>query len=302
MTTPTACQGTADSLQAAEAVLAKLEERLQAANGHNKAIIEKRIEDAALKISFWQNKLASCIAAHPPDTPWSHTFMLGFDQLINLAGSILGATRLRLHNLSTGDHRHSTFDIAMRNGSGGYNSLEGFPKDLGQLSQGNDYYFNDVNSKSLTLKNVAPAVLPLRLEAIFETNDTEIIVNNWFDKDLTAFSISLDLNIVANGSHDSLLVICSNASTKAEVGHWYGDSEDTSIESGFNDKINEQFSQVSLFLGNLLTDYFITTDKSHFDYSILNVTKEDNHWAIKYSQRPKVGGVFDPNHAVLTNQ
>jgi len=274
--------------------------RLQAATGHNKAVLLQRIEDAALKISFLQSKLASCIAAHPPiiNTPYSHTLTLDIAQVVDLANGILSAFRLRLHNLGSGDHRHSTFDIARRISLDVYESLDGFPKDLGQLSSTTDYYFNDIKSTSIALENLAPTAWPVRLEVIFETNDTEIIVNNWFDRDLTAFSISLDLDIVADASHESLAIVASNPSTKAVVGHWYGDSEDSGIEDAFNSKITEQFSQASLLVGRALTEYFITTDKSRFDYSILKVTQDGSNWVINYTQRPKIGGVGGFNQPI----
>jgi hypothetical protein len=227
---------------------------------------------------------------------------LDIAQTVNLANILLSGYRFRFHNLSSGDHRHSTFDVGRRTGPDVYESLDGFPKDLGQLSSTADYYFNDIKSSSILFQNQAPAAWPVKLEVIFETNDTEIIVNNWFDKNFVTFSISLDLDVVADPSHDFLKIVATNPSTKAVVGHWYGDSHDSGIESAFNNKITEQFSQVSGILGRALTDYLITTDKSRFEYSITKVTQEGSHWLITYTQKPKIVGIGGGNQPIMANQ
>ena len=112
--------------------------------------------------------------------------------------------KIRLHNLGSGDHRHSTLDVFFDDPVEGYASMltDRQPKDLGQLEVSlpfpfpdPDFYFADLDSNGLTL-NVIPEQ-PVGIEAVlhFEPQGEEMKVNNFPNIDFDAFKIKIRFNL-----------------------------------------------------------------------------------------------------------
>jgi hypothetical protein len=287
--TPVVCKSIEASLLSSEKRLEMLQNMIETTSPQNKTRLLKMIVQLEAKIDFLGDGLQACIVANThnfPD-PWLHTITVEIFQVGAALNSYVQNFLIRLHNTGGGDHRSSTFDLQQKDGQGVFNSLSGFPKDLGQLSAGNDYHFNDIKSSSIMLKSLPGISPPLFFNAIFETNDEEIIVNNWFNRDLNLFTVEIELDLGVDPARNLLALHVGDIKSKAVVEHWYGDSEDGEIESGFNKKIQEQLAEFAPVINAGLTNRLISTDRAHFDYKVLSVTRQDDKWVISYDQIPK---------------
>jgi hypothetical protein len=282
--TPSACQPLETSLAASVTRLETLQS-LADASPQGKPRLVGTIDQMETKIALLQNKLDACIAANPslPD-PWLRTMNLEVD----LVGAILNLKLrnlvLRLHNTGSGDHRHSTIDLRQKNDQGIFVSRSGFPSDLGQLSSTVDYHFNDINSSSIRVVSDNISTPPLRIEVLFETNDEEIIANNWFDKDFTVFTVNIMLDLGVDAERGLLVLRPLNVKTQVVVGHWFGDSEDSAIEDAFSAKIQAQLASLAETIGTALTDGLIATDRASFDYKVKSAIRQGTAWVISYDQ------------------
>jgi hypothetical protein len=292
--TPTVCEPIETSLADSVDQLERLQEMLTGEHQpgeprEDKPRLLRMIRDMQKKIAVLQDKLDACIAANPsrPD-PSLRSLTLEAGVIVALLHLLyLRNLSLRLHNMGTGDHRHSTIDVRKKDAQGVLVSLSGFPRDLGQLHNTFDYHFNDINSTSIIVDSGSISTPSIRLEVIFETNDEEIIVNNWFNKDFELFTVTLILDLGVDGESGLLVFRPVKVETKVVVGHWHGDSEDSEIEDAFNTKIKEQLDSSAKTIGAALTDGFIATNKEFFDYKVKSVMRQGTAWVISYNQIPK---------------
>jgi hypothetical protein len=151
--------------------------------------------------------------------------------------------KVRLHNLSTGDHRHSTLDVLFDDPVKGYTSQmkDGQPKNLGQLSAAADYYFIDLNSDCLTL-NIIPGQ-PVGIEAMihFETEGLEIAVNNFRNIDFTKFYITIRFNLEFDSDNRLVDLRTEREFIKPLISsNWHSDSVEESMGDKIADALKEQ--------------------------------------------------------------
>ena len=293
---PQPCQLIAANIESTTKRLEALQKRLQSASTPEKAGIVRVIANLEFKLEALEAQLSACVLAHTPHPgfdPWARTLSVPIVSFTLALNSFLSNIHLRLHNIGSGDHRHSTLDVQRKDSRGNYASLSGFPQDIGQLSSTTDYHFNDINSSSITLRADTNATPPMRLDVLFETKDEEIIVNNWFNKDFTVLTVALDGDLGVDAARGLLALIPSNVKTKAVVSHWYGDSEDGSSESSFNQKIASQLAAAALQINTALTNQVVATDRLNFDYRVLAVRRQGDNWEINFRQTLK-NIVFQP--------
>jgi hypothetical protein len=199
---------------------------------------------------------------------------------------------VRFHNLGGGDHRHSTVD--MRRGG---TSLGGFPKDLGLLtSDWADLYLDDINSRSIQVLIDTSATPPLTLKAIFETDGpAKIAVNNLPDKDLTLFTIRIDLDLGLDVGRGLLKLVVGRVQTQAIVKGWlWGTSEDTAIESAFNTQVAQVLGSGGL-IGNLeLTRQVLGSGWNPAQDKVRRVQRVGDNWEIDFSKPPLLSGFSNP--------
>lgn len=293
---PLPCQKIAANIEATTKRLEGLQAHLQGASAPEKAAVLRMIANLEFKLEALDAQLGACVLAHthqPHFDPWARTLSVPIFAFAAALNSFLSDIHLRLHNIGGGDHRHSTLDVQHKDSLGNFASLSGFPQDLGQLSSSTDYHFNDVNSLSIRLRADASVAPPMSLDLLFETKDEEIIVNNWFNKDFTVLTVALDVDLGVDAAHGLLALIPSNIKTRAVVDHWYGDSEDGSSESSFNQKIAGQLAAAALQINTALTNKVIATDRVNFDYRVLAVRRQGDNWEINFRQTFK-SIVFQP--------
>jgi hypothetical protein len=292
--TPIACKSIEASLAASVGRLEALEKRLANAPTQNKSNLLRMIDQMETKIDVLQNSLDTCIASSPsPPDLWLRSMNLEVDLVAAILNIFLRNLSLRLHNTGSGDHRHSTIDLQQKNAQGIFVSLSGFPSDLGQLSSTVDYHFNDINSTSIRVDSDSISTSPLKLEVLFETNDEEIIANNWFNKNFELFTVTIMLDLGVDGESGLLMLRPIKVETKVVVGHWFGDSEDSDIENAFNTKIKEQLTSSAKTIGAALTNGLIATNRASFDYKVKSVIRQSTAWVVSYDQIPKLI-VFQP--------
>lgn len=118
-----------------------------------------------------------------------------FDQFVNERPQPL--FKVRLHNIGSGDHRHSTVDVLLIDPvKGEIPQLSGGkPRDLGQLEfdltglPNPDFHFSDLNSRAFSVNLIPGQPVGIEARIFFETNGVEMIANNFPNVDLTGFNI-----------------------------------------------------------------------------------------------------------------
>ncbi len=291
--TPAACQPIATRLQQEQGVIKTLQLRLQRASPAEKPALINLISNRQAVAVALDEQLRACLLANPPRPPQPQPAVDLFPQqrtlpIVSLAvglGMALEGMTVRFHNQGSGDHRSSSVDIRLRG-----QSRSGYPKDLGQLTSAwADLHLNDINSQSLRVHFDAAAVLPLRLRALFETQGTEIIVNNLPDKDLTLLSIELDLTLGVDVATALLTLLPGPVQTKALVkGLLFGTHEDKAIEAAFNDKVAQALGQGGLVSNLELTRQVLGTGWNPAHDKVRAVHREGELWRIDFAQRPPV--------------
>ena len=289
-TTPAACQPIATRLEQEQGVVKSLQLRLQRASPTEKPKLVTLIGNRQAVVAALNEQLRACVLAHPPQPPqppdlFEQQRMLPIVSLVVGLGGVLEGMTVRFHNQGSGDHRHSSVDIRVRG-----QSRSGYPKDLGQLtSSWADLHLNDINSQSLSVHFDAAANLPLRLRALFETQGTEIIVNNLPDKDLTLLSIQLDLTLGVDVATALLTLLPGPVQTKALVkGLLLGTHEDKAIEAAFNAKVAQALGQGGLVSNLELTRQVLGTGWDPAHDKVRAVRREGESWRIDFARRRPV--------------
>ena len=285
---PSACQSIATRLEKAHQEIQTLQDRLQGAPSVEKPRLTSLIGRQEVLAAALEHELRTCVLAHQPVRPPTDVFTRSLVlPVVFLGAGLRTATQelaVRFHNIGSGDHRHSTVDIKQ----GGI-SKAGFPKDLGQLHSTVDIHLNDINSQSIQVLIDASSTPPLTLKVIFEANGTEVIVNNWPDKDLTLFSITMDIDLRLDTATGLLKLTVANVQTKAIVKGWlFGTYEDTAIEEAFNVKVSSVLGDGGI-MGNLdLTKLILGANWNSTTDKVVSVQRQGDNWKIDYSQRPLV--------------
>lgn len=290
-TIPTQCQTFVSSMASAKAQVQALQARLPRASPAEKTRIARMIASLQDTLEALDQSLSSCIKRYTvphANEPWQQTKRIDILQAEQSLNTLLASLQLRLHNVGSGDHRHSTFNVSQSIQQEPYASLPGFPKDLGQLTSGSgvfdpDFHFNDVNSKRMQLVFDAEAFPPLRLNLAFETQGEEVIVNNWFNKDYSMLVVEIDLDLIVDHRVGLLSLNVGDIHTTART----GDHDDTRFETAFSQKVREQLEKFSIALGQLLTDRLLQTDRQHFDYKVLRVSRSNKFWEVVFTKKPK---------------
>ena len=290
--TPLACQPIAKRLGQTHQQISSLQQQLQTASTLEKPSLAKRITQTSELANALSIELDACVLAHPPRSVPTETLskslvvpIFGFGR--ELHGAVQNM-RVRFHNKGQGAHRHSTVDLQTVSPQGHASSRSGFPKDLGQLHSTFDLHFNDINSQSLQVLADASRTPPLTLRALFETVGTEVIIHVLPDKDLTLFSIDVDLDLGLSASTGLLRLVLGQVRTKAMVkGLLFGTRAAPDIETAFNAKVAEVLSNGGLISNLALTDQLIAKDRAAFDYKVMSVQREGDHWKIDYTQTRK---------------
>lgn len=286
---PSACQSIATRLEKAHQEIQTLQDRLQSASSVEKPRLTSLVGRQEALAAALEHELSACVLAHQPVRPLTDVFTRSLVlPVVFLGAGLRTATQnltVRFHNIGSGDHRHSNVDIKQ----GGI-SKAGFPKDLGQLHSTVDIHLNDINSQSIQVLIDASSTSPLTLKVIFEASGTEVVVNNWRDKDLTLFSITMDMDLRLDTATGLLKLTLANVQTKAIVKGWwpFGPYEDKAIEEAFNVKVNSVLGDGGI-VGNLdLTKLILGTNWNPATDKVVSVQRQGDDWKIDYSQRPSV--------------
>ena len=180
--------------------------------------------------------------------------------------------KVRLHNLGSGDHRHSTVDVLFDDATKGYTSIlhDGVPKDLGQLEAdypgpiNPDVYLSDVNSRAL-LANVVPgSPVGVAVDIRFETDGVELIVNNHPNVNFTYFNIRVQFLF----EHDRSAGLVSlrtdknliKTSTSVDVSGLPDGVFDSRIEKKFNSELTEALTENRDALNRMATRWLVGGD------------------------------------------
>jgi hypothetical protein len=285
---PSACQSIATRLEKAHQDIQTLQDRLQSASSVEKPRLTSLVSRQEALAAALENELSACVLSHqpvrPPTDVLAHSLIL---PVVFLGAGLRTATQdlaVRFHNTGSGDHRHSTVDIKQ----GGI-SKAGFPKDLGQLHSTVDIHLNDINSQSIQVLIDAASTPPLTLKVIFEASGTEVIVNNWPDKDLTLFSITMDIDLRLDAATSLLKLVLANVQTKAIVKSWlFGTHEDKAIEEAFNVKVTSVLGDGGIMSNLDLTKLIIGSNWNPATDRVVGVQRQGDNWTINYRQRPLV--------------
>ncbi|WFP48918.1 alkaline phosphatase family protein [Methylomonas sp. EFPC3] len=206
--------------------------------------------------------------------------------------------KIRLHNLGSGDHRHSTLTVYQdagyqENGTQVYREASGFPRDLGQLSSRiSDYHFNDLNSREILSPDFIGGTNPImRMLIYFETGGEELKMNNWRNVNLTAFKLDLTFKFALDADNNLLVteksLIKADVATDAAFG-WRAVVE-SEMESGMRNKIYD-----ALYKKDSLTGaYAIQTLNQALkrlllgdDFLITGISSDDEAIYIDYLLKP----------------
>ena len=197
--------------------------------------------------------------------------------------------KVRLHNLGSGDHRHSTVDVLFDDPSKGYTSQlrDGQPKDLGQLevslplAPDPDFHFSDVNSTTLAANVVPGSPVGIQVRIDFEVDGVEMIVNNFPDIDFDGFNIRVGFRLEHDRDAGLVDVRTDKGLIKTDVSVNVSGLPDgvfaSGVEDKFNGKIADALEENREFLNRMATRWLVGGD-----FTVLGVTGDEQALTISY--------------------
>lgn len=200
--------------------------------------------------------------------------------------------KIRLHNLGSGDHRHSTLTVYKQYVHDQYEPLIG-PKDLGQLTSSiADYHFNDLNSRIILSPDfIREQPLGLKVLIYFEIKGEELKLNNLPDVNFTSFKIEMTFTF-ALGRDNTILGIQQkriNADVATNATPGYRAIVESQIESGFRSKLYDTLYDVDQESGERKIDGLNRTLKTWLlggDFYVVNVSSDEQSLTIDYILPP----------------
>lgn len=150
--------------------------------------------------------------------------------------------KIRLDNVGSGDHRHSTLDVFFDHPAKGYTSQlpDRQPRDLGQLEGGLgiDYHFSDVNSDRLTLNIIPGQPVGIDVRVHFETKGEEIKVNNFPNINFEKFSITIRFNLEFDRDNGLVDLMTEAKFIKPLISsNWHSDQIESTLKTRIADAL-----------------------------------------------------------------
>jgi phospholipase C len=187
--------------------------------------------------------------------------------------------KIRLHNVGSGDHRHSTLDVFFDHPAKGYTSQlpDGQPRDLGQLESVVDYHFNDVNSDGLTVTVVPGQPVGIEVMVHFETVGEEIKLNNIEpDINFTKFSITIRFYLEFDRDKGRVDFRTEEKFIKPLVSsNWHSDAVESSLKTRIAEALKDE--KIRDILNPLVTRWLVGGD-----FPVIGVEGNDQALSIDY--------------------